>query len=104
METSLRCFFHLINGDEVLRDETGVEVESATEARTEALKVIDELRREDRRIQQSWNGWRLRIVDETDRVLATIRLNAVSHPVSGRSYDVAPPPHNQNLRDRGDPE
>jgi hypothetical protein len=70
----MRCFFHLVtNGDEIL-DETGTEVASIDEAQTEALKAIDELRREDQSQSRDWRGWSLKIANEEGRVLSTIPL------------------------------
>ncbi len=71
----MRCFFHLVGpADELLTDDTGVEVASADDARAEALKAIDEIRREDPNETSSWFGWNLEIVDEAGEVISTIPL------------------------------
>jgi hypothetical protein len=79
----MRCFFHLRgNGSEIL-DEDGVEVGSVEEARTEALKAIGEMRREDPCLQHHWNGWRLTIVSDGGQVVSMIPLNLIAYPMTG---------------------
>ena len=70
----MRCFFHLVTNDDEIPDETGAEVASIDEARVEALKAIDELRREEPSGAADWSGWSLKIADEEGRVLSTIPL------------------------------
>jgi hypothetical protein len=86
----MRCYFHLANGHDELLDETGANVATLEEARTAALKAIDELRREDPSLQRDWNGWELRIVDEAGRVLSVMRVNTIVYPVSGQRETVTP--------------
>ena len=81
---AMRCFFHLVGPEGAsIPDAGGVEVASLEEARTEAMKGIAELRREEPALQQDWNGWTLWIVDESGELLSKIQLNAVSHPIAG---------------------
>ncbi|WP_174873169.1 DUF6894 family protein [Enterovirga aerilata] len=100
----MRCFFHLNGRGEEILDQHGIEVESLEEARTEALKAIAELRREEPPLQHEWHGWQLRIVDEAGRALSTIRLSSVIHPIGGthfvgRSEDKHPPPIGSDAED-----
>ncbi|NNM74066.1 DUF6894 family protein [Enterovirga aerilata] len=80
----VRCYFHLQKGGEEIRDETGAEVSDLDEARAEALKAIAELRGEDPDLQEDWNGWKLRIVNDRGELLSVLRLNQISHPVPGQ--------------------
>ena len=72
----MRCYFHVISDDGEHLDETGVEVASISEARAEALNVVDELSREDPSILSKWEGWTLRITDQSGRVLSSTSLGA----------------------------
>ena len=90
----MRCYFHLIGSVGELPDEEGVEVNSVEEARTEALKAIVDLRREDAGIQADWNGWKLIIVGEAGEVLSTVRLNVIDYPVGGWREAVSDTAHN----------
>jgi hypothetical protein len=73
----LRCYFHLTGPDEELLDDVGIEVASVEEARTEALKAVAELRREQPELQRDWNGWQLKIVGDEGEVLSVVRLTGV---------------------------
>jgi len=70
----MKCFFHLVSARDEILDEAGIEVASVEEARTEALRAIDELRREDRALSNDWYGWTLRVVDSDGRVLSSMPL------------------------------
>ncbi len=99
----MRCFFHLTNGEEELLDQEGIEVRSVDDARTEALRAIDELRRETHYLQEDWNGWTLRIVDEGGMVHSTIPLNTITFPVAGQ-HPVSRAGEHDPASSRSDPE
>jgi hypothetical protein len=42
----MRCYFHLLNGYDAIRDDTGVDVSDEGTAQREALRAIYELRQE----------------------------------------------------------
>lgn len=72
----MRCFFNLTNGEEVIRDEEGLEVSNIETAVGYALEVIQELRVEAGSDLQEWQGWRLEIVDSTGRIVESLPLDA----------------------------
>ncbi len=74
----MRCFFHLVNGDEAILDDTGVEVSDLKTAKTEAEKAISELRREFS-VFDDWVGWRLNIVSSNGTLLCSLPLDKTIH-------------------------
>lgn len=75
----MRCFFHLVNGQEKILDDTGVEVKDLDSAKAEALKAITELRQELGGSPEDWQGWHLVIVDPEGSILHSFALNRVIH-------------------------
>jgi len=68
----LRCFFHLVNHDEVFPDLEGVEVISLERAREQAIQAAAELRSELGIEVGDWDGWHLRVEDADGDVLFAI--------------------------------
>jgi hypothetical protein len=75
----MRCFFHLVNGQETILDDTGIEVADLETAKVQAHKAIGELRQEDGGASEDWSGWRLDIVCPTGRLLHSLDLNIILH-------------------------
>jgi tRNA A37 N6-isopentenylltransferase MiaA len=73
-----RYYFHLTNGDAVIRDEEGTEVSSMQSALISAMEMIEELRAEDPFAAEEWLGWRLEIVDVFGRTVHTMPLDTFS--------------------------
>ncbi len=73
-----RYYFHLTNGEAVIRDEEGTEVSSMQTALISAMEMIEELRTEDPSAAEEWQGWRLEIVDASGRTVHTLPLDAHS--------------------------
>jgi hypothetical protein len=70
----MRCYFHLINGPDIIRDTDGIEVDDVEEARTQALKAIQELRSNQEMADEDWQGWQLDVVDESGMLLFSVNL------------------------------
>jgi hypothetical protein len=70
----IRCYFNLVNSHEVIRDETGVEVSGAEEARVEAMKAINEWRQKES--IGDWDQWKLNATDPDGNFLFSIPLRA----------------------------
>jgi hypothetical protein len=70
-----RFYFHLNNGEEVIRDEEGVLVLDADAALIAAMEIIQELRAEDSVSAAQWEGWRLEITDEAGKVIESLSLD-----------------------------
>jgi len=68
----MRLYFNLVDGSEVILDESGVEVSRQEEARVEALNAIRELREGGATID--WGAWSLKITDAGGRVLYSLPL------------------------------
>jgi hypothetical protein len=81
----MRCYFHLVNGHELIPDDTGVEVADLEMAQRQALKAIQEIRDEVSQADEDWQGWRLNIVCPLGSVLFSIRLD------TRLQWPVAPP-------------
>ena len=70
-----RFYFHLNNGEEVIRDEEGILVLDADAALIAAMEIIQELRAEDSVSAAEWEGWRLEITDEAGKVIESLSLD-----------------------------
>jgi hypothetical protein len=71
----MRCYFHLVNSHNTIRDDTGVEVRDEETARRLALQTIHNLRQEDDRSSEDWAGWQLDIIDAEGNLVLSIPLN-----------------------------
>jgi hypothetical protein len=70
----VHVYFHLKDAHEVIRDADGVEVHDLLEARVQALRAIEELRRKD---SQYWTGWTLAATDAAGHILFTVDLDSI---------------------------
>jgi hypothetical protein len=73
-----RYYFHLTNGEAVIRDEEGTEVSSMQTALISAMEMVEELRAEDPSAADEWQGWRLEIADASGRTVYTMPLDTHS--------------------------
>ena len=74
MGTRMRCYFHLVNGSEEIRDREGLEVADLDQAHAEALETLHALAREDE-AAAAWAGWRLDVCDASGALLFSIGLD-----------------------------
>ncbi len=70
----MRCYFHLVNCHDVIRDDTGIEVADLASAEAQACKAIQELRQENDQSDGMWEGWQLNVTDASGRMLLSILL------------------------------
>ena len=70
-----RYYFNLTDGDEVIRDEDGLEVPDVRMALIHAFEAIEELRHEDASPSSEWHGWRLDIVDGSGNLIQSLPLD-----------------------------
>ncbi len=75
----MRCYFHLVNGNRILFDDTGVDVPNLDMARVYAMRAIGELRHDTGDPTEDWTGWRLNIVCPEGTLLHSIRLTTALH-------------------------
>jgi hypothetical protein len=75
----MRVYFHLVSWDDIVLDDTGIEVSDVATAQQEAVIAIYELRQEADLSPEEWRGWELEAVDVNDKVLFSIPLNAELH-------------------------
>ena len=73
-----RYYFHLTNGESLIRDDEGTEVSSMQSSLISAMEMIEELRAEDPSAADEWQGWRLEIVDASGGTVHTMLLDARS--------------------------
>ena len=71
---SVRCYFHLVNGSEEIRDREGLEVMDLDQAHAEALETLHALAKEDE-AAGTWAGWRLDVCDASGALLFSIGLD-----------------------------
>ncbi len=75
----MRCYFHLVNGSEVISDDTGIEVVDLESAKAEARRAIAELRQENGGANEDWSGWRLNIECPEGSLFHSLNLTATWH-------------------------
>ena len=73
-----RYYFHLTNGEALIRDEEGTEVSSMQSALISAMEMIEELRAEDPSAADEWLGWWLEVVDASGRMVHHMPLETHS--------------------------
>jgi hypothetical protein len=73
--SAVRLYFHLKDSRDVIQDPVGAEVSDLEAARAQALRAIDELRREDASAAQDWSGWTLMVADASGAVLLALNLD-----------------------------
>jgi uncharacterized protein DUF6894 len=73
----MRCYFHLIKGDDVISDDLGVEVSDLDHARAEAITAIAEIKAQCPRLASEGAGWTLTVTDPGGTILITIRVEDV---------------------------
>lgn len=71
----MRCYFHLINGSEVIRDIEGVNLIDHRSARGAALQAVEEMRRA-ASDTDDWDGWELVVTNASHAILFTIQLSS----------------------------
>jgi hypothetical protein len=69
----MRCYFHLTKGEEIIRDDRGLEVTDMAQARAEAIKAVVEMCDENPGLASA--GWTLTVADDSGIVLFTIPLS-----------------------------
>lgn len=77
--STMRCYFHLVNGNERIVDQDGIEVRDIEQARSQAWKAIEELRAEDDASASEWKDWRLEVADGSGKVYFSIMLGGALH-------------------------
>jgi hypothetical protein len=70
-----RYYFNLTDGDEVIRDEDGVEAPDVRTALIHAFEAIEELRKEDSSPMSEWQGWNLEVVDSSGTLIQRLPLD-----------------------------
>jgi anaerobic ribonucleoside-triphosphate reductase len=75
----MRYYFHLVNDNQALLDDMGVEVLDLEEAKAEALNVVSELRQETDEVLEDWSRWQLEIVCSEGSILHAIPLARALH-------------------------
>ena len=73
MSLPARYFFHLCKGEEVIRDEVGVEVSGLDHVRDAFMQIIREMQRE--LDLPDLDQWEVRVVDGAEIVVAEFRLS-----------------------------
>jgi hypothetical protein len=69
-----RYFFHLYKGEEVIRDESGVELASLHDLRDAIVQSAREMLRNKELDASELEGWEVRVVDAAGRVVEAFPL------------------------------
>ena len=72
--TLMRCYCHLTNGNEIIRDERGIEVRDHHDLRVALIRTIAELRADHPQLAAEGVGWTLCAADAAGGVLFTMPL------------------------------
>jgi hypothetical protein len=73
----MRLYFHLLDHQDSLPDQEGVEVINVREAQAAVLEMLHVLRQEDESAAQDWSGWTLNVTDPIGHTVFSIDLSAV---------------------------
>ncbi|HZH12101.1 MAG TPA: hypothetical protein VEZ24_17250 [Microvirga sp.] len=71
----MRCFFHLLSGEDTILDDQGLEISDLHEAEVQALMAIQEVRQEVGSIDEDLKGWHLHVVDGSGAILMSFPLD-----------------------------
>ena len=71
----MRCYFHLVNVSEVMRDTEGLEVADLDQAHVESLVTLDALAQTNKAAAATWAGWRLDVCDASGGLLFSVSLD-----------------------------
>jgi hypothetical protein len=75
----MRVYFHLVSRDDVVLDDTGIDVSDVAAAQGEAVRAIQELRQDADLSPEEWSGWQLEAMDVNSKILFSIPLDAKLH-------------------------
>jgi hypothetical protein len=73
-----RYYFNLTDGDELIRDEDGIEAPDLRTALIHAFEAIEELRKEDSSPMSEWQGWSLEVVDSFGNLVQRLPLDGAA--------------------------
>jgi hypothetical protein len=79
-----RYYFNLTDGEEMIRDEDGIEVPDLPTALIHAFEAIEELRGEDTSPMSEWQGWSLEVVDSSGNLIQRLPLDGAAPDKSSR--------------------
>jgi hypothetical protein len=79
MSVIMRCYFNLVDGYERILDQDGIEVLDLDQARSQAVKAIEELLEEDGGMAGDWQKWSLEVTNEYGQILFSIPLSGILH-------------------------
>jgi hypothetical protein len=79
-----RYYFNLTDGDEVIRDEDGIEAPDVRTALIHAFEAIEELRKEDSSPMSEWQGWSLEVVDSSGNLVHRLSLDGAASDKNSR--------------------
>ena len=72
----MRLYFHLVNSDEKILDNEGVDISNLDEARTQALETVAQFAASGEIGPESLTAWRLEATDSSGAVAFTINLDS----------------------------
>jgi hypothetical protein len=72
----MRCYFHLIKGDETISDHCGIDLPNLEEAHILTVEAITDIRAKQPILAAEGTGWMLTVADCTGAVLFTVSLDS----------------------------
>lgn len=72
--SAARYFFHLCNGEQMLRDESGVELSAVDHLRDIFVQTAGEMQREAKLNLPELDGWQVLVADATGMIVQRFRL------------------------------
>jgi hypothetical protein len=72
--STARYFLHLCNGEQVLRDESGVELSAVDHLRDIFVQTAREMQREEELNLSEFDGWQVLVADATGMIVERFRL------------------------------
>jgi hypothetical protein len=71
----MRYYFHLVEGQNIIPDNEGVEVADPAHIRSEAAEALKEIRKENPDLIVEGQGWRMDVTDASGAVLFSLPLD-----------------------------
>jgi hypothetical protein len=82
----MRLYFHLLDHQDSLPDQEGVEVINVREAQAAVLEMLHVLRQEDESAAQDWSGWMLNVTPSRRRERRSMTKRSASSRTVARTF------------------
>ena len=71
----MRLYFHFRNSDGEILDDTGLELTGTADVRSQTLRALEEISKEDPQLFEHGSGWRVNVANSSGEVLFSLALD-----------------------------